>query len=206
MSAVFNWMEGGRAPDSVRMRWRGAESLPKSGMELPPAIPQSGNHCADRQVARQGGILCSATRNWEDASLCSVARLSCGETEFFARFNLPTTGSPAVLYFTDEIWQIIYNNAEALQSGGSCPSSPFTAAINRSRINTAGIGRRNSPMLHYQAPSDLNSGCHVPNKEQQPRLTYLALLCLPWTFRQLANPWAQNSAQQKYLFLHSAVH
>jgi hypothetical protein len=63
MSAVFSWMEGGRAPDSVRMRWRRAESLPKSEMELPTAIPQSDNPCADRQLARQGGILCSVTRN-----------------------------------------------------------------------------------------------------------------------------------------------
>jgi hypothetical protein len=63
ISAVFNWMEGGRAPDSVRMRWRRAESLPKPGMELPPAIPQSGNHCADRQLARQGGET-EETRCW----------------------------------------------------------------------------------------------------------------------------------------------
>ena len=79
MSAVFNWTEGGRAPHSVRMQWRTAESLPKSGMELPPANPQSGNHSADRQLARQGGILCSVTRNWENAMLGWVVRLSCGE-------------------------------------------------------------------------------------------------------------------------------
>ena len=42
-------------------------------------------------------------------------------------------------------------------------------------------------LLHYPAPLDLNSGCHVPDNEQQPRLTCLALLCLTWTFRQLAS-------------------
>jgi len=45
----------------------------------------------------------------------------------------------------------------------------------------------NAVAHHYPAPSDLNSGCHVSDKEQQPRLTYLELLCLTWTFRQLAN-------------------
>ena len=77
--------------------------------------------------------------------LDSEVRLSCGEIEY-SRLNLPTTGYPAVLlYFTGEICQVIYNNANAPQFGDSCPSSPFTAAIIRSRINTAGIGRRNSP-------------------------------------------------------------
>jgi hypothetical protein len=155
VSVVFNWMEGERAPDAVRMRWRRAESLPKSGMELPPAIPQSNNHCTDRQLARQGGILYSVTRNWEDAMLRSVVRLSCGETEYFAWFNLPTTGSPTVLsHFTGEIGQI-YNNAETPQSGGSCPSSPFTTVINRSRINAAGIGRRNSPYSYSTLSSPI---------------------------------------------------
>jgi len=181
-----NWIEGGRAPDSVRVRRRRAESLPKSRTEVPPAIPQSGNYCADRQLARQDGILRSVTGNWEDAMLGSVVRLSCGETEYSSRFNLPTTRYPAVLsYFTGEICQVIYNNANAPQFGDSCPSSPFTAAIIRSRINTAGTGRRNSPSTALS--SSIRFEFRLPRpKEGTTADVNLSSTSLPY-FRQLAS-------------------
>ena len=78
--------------------------------------------------------------------LGSVVRLSCGEIEYFARFNSPTSGSPAVIYILQVKSGRLFTTMQRHRSLKACVlSSPFTAAIIRSRINTAGIGRRNSP-------------------------------------------------------------